>query len=357
MARIRLENIQKKYPNGRQPVKDFSLDIANGERMTLLGPATSGKSTVMKIIAGVEPATEGTVWFNEKPVNERTASERDVAIVSGENLLYPELTVWENIAFGLKLKRMAPEEIERTVEQAMTLLGLSHLSDRMATEVSGIDVYRVLLGRAVARRPSVILLDEPFKSLEVSVKDRLIQDLVSINSRLGLTIVYVTGNSRDAQKLGGRTCVMHRGILQQVGSFEELTASPDTAFVQGYLSEFMTNYIEVTLEDSERGIMGRLDQQSVLLPESLVQIYQLRDSIGQRVQLTLRTDEVLFSRKPGECWLKGRVFAKESHDGVIFWTAKADDLHIISTAFDKDIRLEEQVYINLNLRKATVQFQ
>ena len=357
MAQIRLENIQLIYPNGRQPVRDFSLEIGNGERMVLLGPATCGKSTVMKVIAGVEPVSGGTVSFNGKSVNDRAAAERDVAIVSGENLLYPELTVWENIAFGLKLRRMEAGEIDRIVQETIDLLGIGHLSNQLAADMKGLDAYRVLLGRAVARKPSVILLDEPFKSLEVSVKDRLLQDLININTRLGLTLIYVTGNSRDAKKLGGRTCVMHRGILQQVGTFEELATSPDTAFVAGYLSEFMTNYIEMTLEESDQGVIGRLDRQSVLLPESLIQIYQLRDAIGQRVQLTLRTDEVTFSRKPGDCWIKGRVFAKESHDGIIFWTAKADDTHIISTVFEAEIRLEEQVYINLNLRRASVNFQ
>lgn len=357
MSRIRLENVNIVFSNGRNPVKNFSAVIPEGELMALVGPATCGKSVLIRMIAGLESPTGGTIYFGEDPVNLLSAQERETVIISKEQTLYPDLTVYENIAIGLRLKRMDPEVIDRRIHEICQLLPLEPVLAVQASQLTPEQMHRVTLARYAVRRPRVMLIDEPYSQLETAVRESLLQDLKRLNSSLGITMVYATGNVLDAYRLGCRLCIIHRGQLQQLGTWEDVTRRPATAFVAGYVSDTLTNYLEVLIEKGSAGLWARLAGQGLKIPGSLVMKYGLNSHVGETCLLGIHADSVIFSRTAGLHALKGRVFSKEVHEGRIFWTAKAGTEHVISTSFDQEIRLNEEIYMNFNMDDATFQFR
>lgn len=357
MSRIRLENVNIVFDNGRNPVKHFSADIAEGELLALVGPATSGKSVLIRMLAGLEFPTGGTIYFDEDPVNRLSAQERETVIISKEQTLYPDLKVYDNIAIGLRLKRMDPEVIDRRIREICQLLPLDQLMEVQASELSPEETHRVTLARYAVRRPRVMLIDDPYGLLEAGVREALLQDLVRLNRNLGITMLYATGSVQDARRLGGRLCIIHRGQLQQLGTWEEVTRHPATAFVAGYVSDTLTNYLEVLIEKGSAGLWARLAGQGLKIPGNLVVKYGLNSHVGETCLLGIHADSVIFSRTPGLHALKGRVFSKEVHEGRIFWTAKAGSEHVVSTSFDQEIRLNEEIYVNFNMDDATFQFR
>ncbi len=357
MSRIRLEQVDKIFSNGRNPVRNFSLEIPEGELLALVGPATCGKSVLIRMIAGLESPTAGTIYFDENPVNQLSAQERETVIISKEQSLYPDLTVYENIAIGLKLKRMNPEEIDARIGEISELLNITDVLQVQAQKLTQGLAQRVTMARYAARRPRVILLDEPYSTLDSSVRDSLLKDLMNLNRSLGVTMIYATGSIRDAQKLGSRLCIMHRGTFQQAGTWEEIISKPATAFVAGYVGDIFTNYLEILLEKGSAGLWARFAGQSLKIPDNLVQKFGLNGHIGETCFLGIHADSVAFSRVPGLHALKGRVFSKEVHEGIILWSAKVDHEQVLSTCFDQEIRLNEEVYLNFNMGDATFQFR
>lgn len=357
MSRIRLEQVDKIYPNGRNPVKNLNIEIPEGGLLALVGPATSGKSVLIKMIAGLESPTTGTIFFDGQPVNRLSAQERETVIISKEQSLYPDLTVYENIAIGLRLKRMTTEVIDERIRGIAEMLDILDILEVQVSELNPEQAQRVTLARYAARRPRVILLDEPYIALESEVREALLQALADLNRQLGTTMIYATGSIRDARKLGGPLGIMHRGILQQSGSWEEITSRPATAFVAGYVGDIFTNYIEILLEKGTAGLWARVEDQSLKIPDSLVQKYALNAHIGETCLLGIHADNVAFSRSPGLHALKGRVYSKEVHEGVIFWRAKVKNEQVLSTSFDQEIRLNEEIYLNLSMDDATFQFR
>lgn len=357
MSQIRLEQVDKVFSNGRNPVKNFSIEIPDGELLALVGPATCGKSVLIKMIAGLETPTGGTIYFDGNPVNQLSAQERETVIISKDQSLYPDLSVYENIAMGLKLKRMDPEEIDGRIKGISELLNITEILSKPVCQLSLEQGQRVTMARYAARRPRAILLDEPYSTLEFTIRESLLRDLVNLNRSLGITMIYATGNVQDAQRLGCRLCIMHRGVFQQAGTWEGVTSRPATPFVAGYVGDILTNYIEITLDKGSAGIWARLAEQSLKIPDSLVQKFSLNSHVGEVCFLVIHADGVVYSRTPGLHSLKGRVFAKEVHEGRILWSAKVDNEQMISTNFDQEIRLNEAIYLNFNMDDATFQFR
>lgn len=357
MSLIRLEQVDKVFSNGRNPVRNFSVEIPEGELLALVGPATCGKSVLIKMIAGLESPTGGTIYFDEDPVNQLSAQERETVIISKEQSLYPDLTVYENIAIGLKLKRMNPEMIDERIRSISELLHITEILPIKAEELTPELAQRVTMARYAARRPRVILLDEPYSALDSPIRESLLKDLVNLNTSLGITMIYATGSIRDAQKLGCRLCIMHRGTFQQLGTWEAITSRPATPFVAGYVGDIFTNYLEIILEKGSAGLWARLAGQSLKVPDNLVQKFGLNGHVGETCFLGIHADSVIFSRAPGLHALKGRVFSKEVHEGIILWSAKVDNEQVLSTSFDQEIRLNEEIYLNFNMDDATFQFR
>lgn len=270
MAEVRLHQVNKIY-QGRTPtarpwwqfwksssvpsqvhiVKNAELKIRDGEFVVLVGPSGCGKSTTLRMIAGLEDATSGEIVIGDRVVNHVSPKERDIAMVFQSYALYPHMTVYENMAFGLRLRKLPNEEIDRSVRQASDLLGLSHLLQRRPKELSGGQRQRVAMGRAIVRKPQVYLMDEPLSNLDAKLRVQMRAELQKMHRRLGVTTVYVTHDQVEAMTLGDRIVIMKDGVIQQADSPLNLYERPANLYVAGFIGTPSMNFIPVQLEGGE----------------------------------------------------------------------------------------------------------
>ena len=216
MASLSLKSIYKKYPGGVTAVSDFNLEIKDKEFIILVGPSGCGKSTTLRMIAGLEEISDGELYIGEKLVNDVAPKDRDIAMVFQNYALYPHMTVFENMAFGLKLRKTPKDEIKRRVEEAARILDIAHLLDRKPKALSGGQRQRVALGRAIVREPKVFLLDEPLSNLDAKLRAQMRTELSKLHKKLGTTFIYVTHDQTEAMTMGDRIVVMKDGFIQQV---------------------------------------------------------------------------------------------------------------------------------------------
>ena len=243
MASIALDRIDKRYPNGYVAARELSLEITDGELLVLVGPSGSGKSTVLRLIAGLERPTGGRVLIDGRDVTALRPQERDIAMVFQSYALYPHMTVRENMAFGLRIRRQSPADIERRVATVGDSLGLAHLLDRKPAQLSGGQRQRVALGRAIVREPKAFLFDEPLSNLDAQLRVDTRAELARLHRRLGATMVYVTHDQVEAMTLGTRVAVLKDGILQQVAPPMELYRRPQNQFVAGFIGSPAMNFV------------------------------------------------------------------------------------------------------------------
>ncbi len=250
MAEIKLNHIYKKYENAEDySVKDFQLDIEDNEFIVFVGPSGCGKSTTLRMIAGLEEITEGDLIIDDKVVNDIAPKDRDIAMVFQNYALYPHMTVFDNMAFGLKLRKMPKGEIDTRVREAAELLGLTELLERKPAALSGGQRQRVALGRAVVRNPKVFLMDEPLSNLDAKLRVHMRTEIAKLHERLKTTMIYVTHDQTEAMTLADRIVIMDAGVIQQVGSPFEVYNSPNNAFVASFIGSPAMNLIEMTYED------------------------------------------------------------------------------------------------------------
>ena len=254
MAILTLENVVKDYAGNVRAVDDFSLEVADGELMVLVGPSGCGKTTLLRMIAGLEPVTRGTISIDGRPLGGVRPKDRDVAMVFQHFALYPNMTVAGNMAFGLKLRRTGKAEIERRVTRAAELLGIGDLLSRRPGELSGGQRQRVALGRAIVRKPSIFLFDEPLSNLDAALRTQMRQEIRRIHARLGTTTLYVTHDQTEAMTLGQRIAVIRQGRLQQVADPVTLYSRPANRFVAALIGSPAMNFFEGRIERRE----GRL---------------------------------------------------------------------------------------------------
>jgi multiple sugar transport system ATP-binding protein len=259
MAEIVLDHVSKRFPDGTVAVNDANLSIDDGEFMILVGPSGCGKSTCLNMIAGLEDISEGQLRIGGRVVNQLAPKDRDIAMVFQDYALYPHMTVRDNMAFPLKLARVDQAEIDRKVDQAAELLELSELLDRKPAALSGGQRQRVAMGRAIVRNPQAFLMDEPLSNLDAKLRVQMRTTVSRIQNRLGTTTVYVTHDQTEAMTLGDRVAVMRAGVIQQVGTPEELYERPANLFVAGFIGSPSMNFLPVHLEDGRlRTPMGDL---------------------------------------------------------------------------------------------------
>ena len=253
MARIDLERVSKIYPNGHVASRDLDLEIADGELLVLVGPSGCGKSTALRLIAGLEQPNSGRIRIGERDVTTLPPQDRDIAMVFQSYALYPHMTVRENLAFGLRIRKMTRAEIDRRVERVAQTLGLAAMLDRKPAQLSGGQRQRVALGRALVREPQAFLFDEPLSNLDAKLRIETRAELARLHKRLGATMVYVTHDQEEAMTLGHRVAVLKDGLLQQVAPPMELYRRPVNRFVAGFIGSPAMNFFEGTLEPSETG--------------------------------------------------------------------------------------------------------
>ncbi|MEA2398244.1 MAG: multiple sugar transport system ATP-binding protein [Thermoleophilaceae bacterium] len=248
MAKIQLQDVTKRYPDGFEAVKHMDLDVEDGEFMILVGPSGCGKSTALRMIAGLEDITEGDLRIGDQVVNDRTPKDRDIAMVFQNYALYPHMTVRDNMGFALKLAKVDKAEIDKRVSEAARILDLEQHLDRKPANLSGGQRQRVAMGRAIVRDPSAFLMDEPLSNLDAKLRVQMRAEVSRIQDRLGTTTVYVTHDQTEAMTLGDRVAVMRAGVLQQVGSPQELYESPANIFVAGFIGSPAMNFMPAQIE-------------------------------------------------------------------------------------------------------------
>jgi multiple sugar transport system ATP-binding protein len=247
MAQIILDQVEKAYPGGVKAVDELSLDIADGEFMVLVGPSGCGKSTALRSIAGLEEITAGTITIGDRVVNDLPPKDRDIAMVFQNYALYPHMSVEQNLAFGLQLRKTPKEEIRRRVTEAAKMLGLEPYLKRKPAALSGGQRQRVAMGRAIVREPQAFLMDEPLSNLDAKLRVSMRASLNQLHERLGVTTVYVTHDQVEAMTLGNRVCVLRDGRLQQVDTPQALFEAPVNLFVAGFIGSPAMNFVTADL--------------------------------------------------------------------------------------------------------------
>ena len=244
MASLSLKNINKVYPNGFHAVKDFNLEIEDKEFIIFVGPSGCGKSTTLRMIAGLEEISSGELWIGDKLVNDIEPKDRDIAMVFQNYALYPHMTVYDNMAFALKLRKVPKGEIDKAVHEAAKILDIEHLLDRKPKALSGGQRQRVAMGRAIVRSPKVFLMDEPLSNLDAKLRVQMRVEISKLHQRLQTTIIYVTHDQTEAMTLGTRIVVLKDGIIQQVDTPQNLYNTPNNVFVAGFIGSPQMNLVD-----------------------------------------------------------------------------------------------------------------
>lgn len=257
MANVTYEHVSKLFGNVTA-IDDLSLEIPDKEFLVLVGPSGCGKSTALRMLAGLEDITKGDIYISGKRVNNVAAKDRDIAMVFQSYALYPHMSVYDNMAFGLKLRKTPKGEIERRVQEAAQILGIEDLLDRKPRQLSGGQRQRVALGRAIVREPAVFLFDEPLSNLDAKLRVQTRAELSKLHQRLGTTFIYVTHDQVEAMTMATKIVVLNDGIFQQMGSPQEVYDKPDNVFVAGFIGSPAMNFLDVTVEgDAEHLYLTR----------------------------------------------------------------------------------------------------
>lgn len=268
MASLSLKNVCKVYPNGFEAVKDFNLEVEDKEFIIFVGPSGCGKSTTLRMIAGLEEISSGELIIDGKVMNDVEPKDRDIAMVFQNYALYPHMTVFDNMAFGLKLRKVPKDEIKAKVEEAARILDLEKLLDRKPKALSGGQRQRVAMGRAIVRNPKVFLMDEPLSNLDAKLRVQMRSEISSLHNRLGATIIYVTHDQTEAMTLGTRIVVLKDGVIMQVDSPQKLYNQPNNLFVAGFIGSPQMNFVDTQCVVEGAKAFLKFDKYQVELPEA-----------------------------------------------------------------------------------------
>lgn len=290
MAGVTLKNVYKDFLNGVVAVTDFNLEIKDREVIALLGPSGCGKTTTLRMIAGLESITQGEICIDGKLINEAAPKDRGVAMVFQNYALYPHMTVYENVAFGLQPTDMPESEIRKKVDEVARILSIDHLLARKPKELSGGQKQRVALGRALIRKNKIVLLDEPLSNLDAKLRIYMRYELIKLHQKFESTFIYVTHNQEEAMTIADRIVVMRDGVIQQVGTPEELYFHPDNLFVAGFLGTPQMNFANGKIIESNGGIYISFGEINIKLPESAAD--KASAYIGKKVIAGIRPEDL-----------------------------------------------------------------
>jgi multiple sugar transport system ATP-binding protein len=298
LASVSFKNVNKVFGKDVKAVHDLSLDVKDGEFMVLVGPSGCGKTTALRIVAGLEEATSGDVQIGEKRVNDVPPKDRDIAMVFQNYALYPQMTVFDNMAFGLKLRNTPKSEIERRVNEVADMLELKPYLKRRPKELSGGQRQRVALGRAIVREPRVFLMDEPLSNLDAQLRVQTRAELSRVHQRIRRTTVYVTHDQVEAMTMGDRIVVMDRGVIQQVGAPQDLYDHPANQFVAGFIGSPAMNFFRnVRVERGDGFLNANVADQTLHLPNRVVDA--VGNYLNRDVTLGLRPEDLTIANGSG----------------------------------------------------------
>jgi multiple sugar transport system ATP-binding protein len=317
MASVELDKINKLYDNGFHAVKDLSISVADGEFLVLVGPSGCGKSTALRMVAGLEDISTGELRIGGKRVNEAEPQQRDIAMVFQSYALYPHMSVRDNIAYGLKLRKMPKDEMNRRIDKAAGMLELTPLLDRKPKQLSGGQRQRVAMGRAIVREPQVFLMDEPLSNLDAKLRVQMRAEISAVVRSLNTTTLYVTHDQTEAMTMGDRMAVMKAGILQQLGSPGDCYDTPNNIFVAQFVGSPPMNLVMAKVGQGPNGLTLQVADSNLEIPAStLVARPALKSYVGKDVVLGVRSEDMedaaLASDVPSERRLKGKITLTEA---------------------------------------------
>jgi multiple sugar transport system ATP-binding protein len=298
MAEVTLKNLVKVYPGNVEAVKDIDLTIHNREFMVLVGPSGCGKSTTLRMIAGLEEITKGVVTIGDRVVNDIPPKDRDIAMVFQNYALYPHMTVYDNMAFGLKLRKFKKSDIRRRVVDAAKILGIEEFLERRPKQLSGGQRQRVAVGRAIVRKPEAFLFDEPLSNLDAKMRVQMRTEISKLHTQLETTMIYVTHDQTEAMTMGDRICVMRDGLIQQVADPITLYNSPANLFVAGFIGTPPMNFFTGTIVKKENDFFFKEDTFELKLLDSWKD--KIASYAGQEVIFGIRPEDVNWSKAHSE---------------------------------------------------------
>ena len=293
MAEITFAGVSKIYDDGTQAVFDLDLAIEDGELMVMVGPSGCGKTTALRMLAGLEEITEGTISIGDEVVNDLTPKERDIAMVFQSYALYPHMTVRNNLAFGLRFRKMSKADIAERVERAAGILQIGEFLDRKPRALSGGQRQRVAMGRAIVREPQAFLMDEPLSNLDAKLRVQMRGEIHDLQRRLGVTTVYVTHDQTEAMTLGDRVAVMQHGRLQQVATPQALYERPVNEFVAGFIGSPSINMVEAELQRSNGALAVTFGGYTLAVADELARAHtNLGDYVGRPIVIGIRPEDI-----------------------------------------------------------------
>ena len=293
MASLSLRNIKKVYDNKVTAVDDFNLEIKDKEFVVFVGPSGCGKSTTLRMIAGLEEISGGELYIDDKLVNSVAPKDRDIAMVFQNYALYPHMTVYENMAFALKLRKVPKKEIDKKVREAAEILGITEYLSRKPKALSGGQRQRVAIGRAIVRAPKVMLMDEPLSNLDAKLRNQMRAEIIKLRHRIDTTFVYVTHDQTEAMTLGDRIVIMKDGFIQQIGTPQEVFNHPDNLFVAGFIGSPQMNFFDADLDRNPDGrFVVRIDDATFELNDQQQQALKEHGAEPQKIVLGIRPEHI-----------------------------------------------------------------
>ena len=346
MGSIVLNEIDKVYENGFHAVHKLSLDVADGEFLVLVGPSGCGKSTALRMIAGLETITSGELRIGDRVVNDLEPKDRDIAMVFQSYALYPHLTVRNNIAFALKLKKMPKDEINERVENAARILELTENLDRRPGQLSGGQRQRVAMGRAIVRQPQAFLMDEPLSNLDAKLRVQMRAEVSKIQHSLNVTTVYVTHDQIEAMTMGDRVAVLSRGVLQQVDTPQNLYDHPRNLFVGAFIGSPQMNLLEATVTRNGDGTTLRVGSSTLTVPASvLAAVPSLAGYDGRRVAVGIRPEHLSTAAEGAPDTIRGVVDVREGLGSEVILHMTTDAVGVDTAAAENKVAESDRVVV------------
>ena len=361
MAEVKLRNVKKQYDNGFVAVHDFNLEIKDKEFIVLVGPSGCGKSTTLRMIAGLEDISGGEISIGENVVNDMEPKDRDIAMVFQNYALYPHMSVYENIAFGLRLRRVPNDEVHQKVCEAAEILGITELLGRKPKQLSGGQRQRVAIGRAIVRVPKVFLMDEPLSNLDAKLRNQMRAEIILLREKIQTTFVYVTHDQTEAMTLGDRIVIMKDGYVMQVGTPQELFNHPANLFVAGFIGTPQMNFFDAELKKDGDKYFAFIENAKVVLPQYINEALAKRSNVPAKVTLGVRPENLVLCDDGTPNSIKAEIKVTEMMGSELHIHARCDDgkdvilrIQIADMSDEEQIELIKRRKFSFTLRERTV---
>lgn len=329
MANVSFKNIKKVYDEDVVAVEEFSLEIEDKEFIVLVGPSGCGKSTTLRMVAGLEEITEGELFIGDRLVNDVPPKDRDIAMVFQNYALYPHMTVYENMAFALKLRKVPKAQIDEKVREAAEILGITELFKRRPKALSGGQRQRVAIGRAIVREPQVFLMDEPLSNLDAKLRNQMRAELIKLRQRINTTFIYVTHDQMEAMTLGDRIVIMKDGLIQQIGTPSEVFNMPANHFVAGFIGTPQMNFLPARLEVFNGSYAVEVGGVKFTLTEQQQQKLKAKGQAAQEIILGIRPEHIATVPEGSETSIRAQVDVSEMMGSEVYLHAIAVETNIV----------------------------